>query len=69
MAWVGTVNRRPGSSKPAAFAGFEDGYLGRIHITTADALRTQAPPDKPCASAVIFCAAISPTIHGSCLAR
>jgi signal transduction histidine kinase len=36
MAWVGTVNPRTGEVESAAFAGFEDGYLARIHISIAD---------------------------------
>jgi signal transduction histidine kinase len=43
MAWVGTVNPQTGAIEPAAFAGFEDGYLGRIHITTADAPEGRGP--------------------------
>jgi len=43
MAWVGTVNPQTGVIEPAAFAGFEDGYLGRIHITTADAPEGRGP--------------------------
>jgi hypothetical protein len=43
MAWVGTVNPQTGIVEPAAFAGFEDGYLGRIHITTADAPEGRGP--------------------------
>jgi signal transduction histidine kinase/CHASE3 domain sensor protein len=46
MAWVGTVNPRTGSVEPAAFAGFEDGYLGRIHITTADAPEGRGPTGR-----------------------
>ena len=43
MAWVGTVNPQTGVIEPAAFAGFEDGYLGRIHIATADAPEGRGP--------------------------
>ena len=43
MAWVGTVNPQTGVVEPAAFAGFEDGYLGRIHIATADAPEGRGP--------------------------
>ena len=43
MAWVGTVNPQTGAVEPAAFAGFEDGYLGRIHIATADAPEGRGP--------------------------
>jgi signal transduction histidine kinase/CHASE3 domain sensor protein len=43
MAWVGTVNPQTGVIEPAAFAGFEDGYLGRIHITTADSPEGRGP--------------------------
>jgi signal transduction histidine kinase/CHASE3 domain sensor protein len=43
MAWVGTVNPQTGVVEPAAFAGFEDGYLGRIHIVTADAPEGRGP--------------------------
>jgi len=43
MAWVGTVNPQTGVVEPAAFAGFEDGYLGRIHIVTADTPEGQGP--------------------------
>jgi signal transduction histidine kinase/CHASE3 domain sensor protein len=43
MAWVGTVNPQTGVVEPAAFAGFEDGYLERIHIATADAPEGRGP--------------------------
>ena len=43
MAWVGTVNPQSGVGEPAAFAGFEDGYLGRIHIAAADAPEGRGP--------------------------
>jgi signal transduction histidine kinase/CHASE3 domain sensor protein len=43
MAWVGTVNPQTGVVEPAAFSGFEDGYLGRIHIATADASEGRGP--------------------------
>jgi signal transduction histidine kinase len=43
MAWVGTVNPQTGVVEPAAFAGFEDGYLGRIHIATANAPEGRGP--------------------------
>jgi signal transduction histidine kinase/CHASE3 domain sensor protein len=36
MARVGTFNSPTGVIEPAAFAGFEDGYLKRIHITTTE---------------------------------
>lgn len=43
MAWVGTVNPQTGVVEPAAFAGFEDGYLGRIRIDTADVPEGRGP--------------------------
>ena len=43
MAWVGTVNPQTGSVEPAAFAGFEDGYLGRIRIVSADVPEGRGP--------------------------
>jgi len=43
MAWVGTVNPQTGVVEPAAFAGFEDGYLERIHIVAADVPEGQGP--------------------------
>ncbi len=43
MAWVGTANPRTGAIEPAAFAGFEDGYLGRIHIATTDTPEGRGP--------------------------
>ena len=43
MAWVGTANPQTGVVEPAAFAGFEDGYLERIHIVTADAPEGRGP--------------------------
>jgi signal transduction histidine kinase len=43
MAWVGTVNPQTGVVEPAAFAGFEDGYLGRIRIVTADVPEGRGP--------------------------
>jgi CHASE3 domain sensor protein len=43
MAWVGTINPQTGAVEPAAFAGFEDGYLGRIHVTNADAPEGRGP--------------------------
>ena len=43
MAWVGTVNPQTGVVEPAAFNGFEDGYLGQIHITVADAPEGRGP--------------------------
>ena len=43
MAWVGTVDPQTGVIEPAAFAGFEDGYLGRIHIAAADAPEGRGP--------------------------
>ena len=43
MAWVGTVNPQTGVVEPAAFAGFEDGYLRRTHIATADAPEGRGP--------------------------
>src|SRR5271157_5545133 len=46
MAWVGTVNPHTGVVEPAAFAGFEDGYLGRIHITTADTPEGRGPTGR-----------------------
>ena len=46
MAWVGTVNPRTGSVEPVAYAGFEDGYLGRIHIATTDTPDGQGPTGR-----------------------
>ena len=46
MAWVGTVNPRTGAIEPAAFAGFEDGYLGRIHIATTDTPEGRGPTGR-----------------------
>jgi signal transduction histidine kinase/CHASE3 domain sensor protein len=46
MAWVGTVNPRTGVVEPAAFAGFEDGYLGRIRIVAADTPEGQGPTGR-----------------------
>ena len=67
MAWVGTVNPQTGFMEPAAFAGFEDGYLGRIHIATTDTPEGQGPTGQAPSRAPSFsCAPISPTIHGSC---
>jgi signal transduction histidine kinase/CHASE3 domain sensor protein len=43
MAWVGTVNPQTGVVEPAAFAGFEDGYLERLHIAAADAPEGRGP--------------------------
>jgi signal transduction histidine kinase len=43
MAWVGTVNPQTGFVEPAAFAGFEDGYLGRIHVANADVAEGRGP--------------------------
>jgi len=43
MAWVGTVDPQTGVIEPAAFAGFEDGYLGRIHIATANVPEGRGP--------------------------
>ena len=46
MAWVGTVNPQTGAVEPAAFAGFEDGYLAGIHIVTADTPEGQGPTGR-----------------------
>ena len=46
MAWVGTVNPQTGVVEPAAFAGIEDGYLGRIHIVAADVPEGQGPTGR-----------------------
>jgi signal transduction histidine kinase/CHASE3 domain sensor protein len=46
MAWVGTVNPQTGSVEPVAFAGFEDGYLAGIHITTADTPEGRGPTGR-----------------------
>ena len=46
MAWVGTVNPQTGVVEPAAFAGFEDGYLGQIHIAAADVPEGQGPTGR-----------------------
>jgi signal transduction histidine kinase/CHASE3 domain sensor protein len=46
MAWVGTVNPGTGAVEPAAFAGFEDGYLGRIHIATTDTPEGRGPTGR-----------------------
>jgi CHASE3 domain sensor protein len=46
MAWVGTVNPHTGSVEPVAFAGFEDGYLGRIHIATTDTPEGRGPTGR-----------------------
>jgi signal transduction histidine kinase/CHASE3 domain sensor protein len=46
MAWVGTFNSPTGVIEPAAFAGFEDGYLGQIHIATTDTSEGQGPTGR-----------------------
>jgi signal transduction histidine kinase len=46
MAWVGTVNPQTGMIEPAAFAGFEDGYLGQVHIATTDTPDGQGPTGR-----------------------
>ncbi len=46
MAWVGTVNPQTGFVEPAAFAGFEDGYLERIHIVTTNTPDGQGPTGR-----------------------
>jgi signal transduction histidine kinase/CHASE3 domain sensor protein len=46
MAWVGTVDPHNGVVEPAACAGFEDGYLGRIHIVAADTPEGQGPTGR-----------------------
>ncbi|MGA2722219.1 MAG: CHASE3 domain-containing protein [Bryobacteraceae bacterium] len=46
MAWVGRVNPHTGNVEPVAFAGFEDGYLGRIHIATTDTPEGRGPTGR-----------------------
>jgi len=46
MAWVGTVHPQTGVVEPAVFAGFEDGYLGEIHIVAADVPEGQGPTGR-----------------------
>jgi len=46
MAWVGTADPQTGIVEPAAFAGFEDGYLGRIHIATGDTPEGRGPTGR-----------------------
>jgi signal transduction histidine kinase/CHASE3 domain sensor protein len=46
MAWVGAVNPQTGVVEPAAFAGFEEGYLGHIHITTTETPEGQGPTGR-----------------------
>ncbi|MBZ5582344.1 MAG: CHASE3 domain-containing protein [Acidobacteriia bacterium] len=43
MAWIGVVDPATGAVRPAASAGFEDGYLGRIRITTRNEPEGQGP--------------------------
>ncbi len=45
MAWVGVVDAKTGVLEPVASAGFEDGYLGQIRITTGDAPEGPGPSE------------------------
>ena len=46
MAWVGAVNPETGAVQPVTSAGFVDGYLDRIHITTGEAPEGQGPTGR-----------------------
>lgn len=66
MAWMGVVDPATGEVRPVASAGFVDGYLERIRVTTSEAPEGQGPTGRALRERRHFvCSSILPKIKRS----